>query len=147
MVRRGERGANLVEMAIVTPLLLVLLAGVVDIGRTFNNYIIITNAAREGARIAARLPCYPDNSTQRAALRREIVSAVVQEAANSGILVAETEIAIYPDPVSTGCAGAGNPIRITVTHPYSTLMGGILGLGNLSLPSSATMVSFGNDQE
>lgn len=146
MVCRGERGANLVEMAIVTPLLLVLLAGIVDIGRTFNNYIIITNAAREGARLAARLPCYTDNSTQRAALRAAIVAAVVQEAANSGIQLDPAEISIYPDPASA-CAGAGNPIRVTVTHPYSTLMGGILGIGNLSLPSSATMVSFGNDQE
>lgn len=147
MVRRSERGANLVEMAIVTPLLLLLLAGAIDIGRMFNNYIIITNAAREGARLAARLPCRADDSTQRSLLRSAIVDAVIQEAANSGVVLESGDVSINPDPLSDGCAGAGYPIRVIVDYQYDTLMGSVLGMSSLSLPSSTAMVSYGNDQE
>ena len=47
------------EFAIVLPLLVLILAGMVDVGRAFNSYMVITNAAREGARAASRLSCYP----------------------------------------------------------------------------------------
>ena len=49
-MKRSERGANLVEFAIVLPLLVLILAGLADLGRAFYNYMVITNAAREGAR-------------------------------------------------------------------------------------------------
>lgn len=47
-----ERGAAAVEMAIVLPLLLLVIAGIVDFGRFFMTEIQLTNAAREGARVA-----------------------------------------------------------------------------------------------
>lgn len=50
---RTERGAAAVEMAIVLPLLLLLLAGVIDLGRLMFSAAEVTNAAREGARMIA----------------------------------------------------------------------------------------------
>lgn len=55
--RLGERGAALVEFALAVPLLLVVIAGIVDFGFLFQRYEVITNAAREGARMAT-LPGY-----------------------------------------------------------------------------------------
>ena len=49
-VKQEERGAALVEFALALPLLLVVLAGIVDFGFVFQRYEVITNAAREGAR-------------------------------------------------------------------------------------------------
>ena len=57
--RRRERGQSLVETAIVFPILLLLLAAVVDFGRAFDAYIVLTNAAREGARYGAIHPSTP----------------------------------------------------------------------------------------
>ena len=54
---RSERGAELIEMAIVTPLLLLLVFGIVDFGFMFQRYVVLTNAAVEGARVAS-LPGY-----------------------------------------------------------------------------------------
>src|SRR5262245_65544382 len=46
-----ERGAELVEFALVLPILLVVIAGLWDFGRAYRTYQAITNSAREGARL------------------------------------------------------------------------------------------------
>lgn len=51
--RKNERGAVAVEMAIVLPLLLLLVIGIMEFGRVLNVQISLTHAAREGARHAA----------------------------------------------------------------------------------------------
>lgn len=48
---RRERGAVAVEMAIVLPLLLLIIAGMIDLGRLFYVQTMVTNASREGARM------------------------------------------------------------------------------------------------
>jgi Flp pilus assembly protein TadG len=50
--RRGGRGQALVEFALVIPLFLLLLVGLFDLGRAVFAYNTLTNAAREGARMA-----------------------------------------------------------------------------------------------
>jgi len=50
---RRERGAAAVEMALILPVLLLVLGGIVDLGRAMYGQIIVSNAAREGARMAS----------------------------------------------------------------------------------------------
>jgi Flp pilus assembly protein TadG len=45
-----SRGQALVEMALITPVLLFILLGIVDLGRAYYQYTVMTNAVREGAR-------------------------------------------------------------------------------------------------
>lgn len=52
-----ETGAELVEAALILPVLLTLLFGIFWIGRAYNVYQTITRAAREGARFAAAPSC------------------------------------------------------------------------------------------
>jgi len=54
---RSEEGSELIEMAIITPVLLMILAGIVDFGFMFRSWETVTNAAREGARVGV-LPAY-----------------------------------------------------------------------------------------
>ncbi len=52
-----DRGAEAVEFALVLPLVVVLVMGMVDFGVTYNRWITVTAVAREGARRAAVGPC------------------------------------------------------------------------------------------
>jgi Flp pilus assembly protein TadG len=58
-----ERGAELVEFALVFPTLLLVMLGIMDFGFLFQRYEVLTNAAREGARVAI-LPGYRDADVQ-----------------------------------------------------------------------------------
>lgn len=51
--RETDQGQTLVETALVLPILLILLFALVDFGRGFYTWLLVTNAAREGARVAA----------------------------------------------------------------------------------------------
>lgn len=51
--KKNERGAVAVEMAILLPLLLLILIGIMEFGRVLNVQVSLTQAAREGARYAA----------------------------------------------------------------------------------------------
>jgi Flp pilus assembly protein TadG len=57
----SDRGAELVEMMLVTPILLFMVAAIFDFGMLFRSWEVVSNAAREGARIAS-LPDYMANS-------------------------------------------------------------------------------------
>jgi Flp pilus assembly protein TadG len=56
---KSERGAELIEFALVFPLLLLIILGIVDFGFLFQRMEVVTNAAREGARVRV-LPGYAD---------------------------------------------------------------------------------------
>jgi Flp pilus assembly protein TadG len=51
---KREKGSVVVEMAIALPLLLMIVAGIIDLGLLFWEKEVLTNAAREGARAGAR---------------------------------------------------------------------------------------------
>jgi len=50
---KNNRGQSLVEFALIAPLLILLLMGIMECGRIFNQTLVVTAAAREGARSAA----------------------------------------------------------------------------------------------
>ena len=54
---KSEKGAELVEFALTFPLLLLVMLGIIDFGLLLHRVQVLTNAAREGARIAV-LPNY-----------------------------------------------------------------------------------------
>lgn len=51
---QGERGAALVELALMVPVLALLFAGIAALGDALNAYLSVVNASRDGARLAAR---------------------------------------------------------------------------------------------
>ncbi len=50
---RNNRGQTLVELALILPILLLLIFGIIEFGRIFNAHLTLTHASREGARAGA----------------------------------------------------------------------------------------------
>jgi Flp pilus assembly protein TadG len=111
MRRQSERGAAAVEMALVLPVLILLLLGIMEFGRAFNTQITLTAAARESVRVMA-ISKNPADAKVRA------VSAA--SSLNPPLLSAN----VAPSPCSTVAAGT-LPLQTTVTITYqlSTLTG------------------------
>jgi Flp pilus assembly pilin Flp len=53
-LKKSDRGASLIEFALILPFLLALVLGIIEFGWIYTGYISVTGAAREGARLAAR---------------------------------------------------------------------------------------------
>jgi hypothetical protein len=53
ILHNEEKGASAVEFAIILPVLIMIVFGIFEFGFAFNKYILLTHAAREGARLAA----------------------------------------------------------------------------------------------
>lgn len=62
---QGDRGAALVEVALITPVFALLLFGIIEFGLTFRDYLTVANASRDGARAASALgdDTYADYNT------------------------------------------------------------------------------------
>jgi Flp pilus assembly protein TadG len=125
--RSSEHGAELIEFAFVLPLLLAIVAGIVDFGFMFERHLVLQNAAREGARLRA-LPLYTNGEAEARALEyvREGLSMTAAEVADSVVAVVTTEPR-DPDPTD-GKPGFTVAIStVTMTHTY-LILGPIMGL-------------------
>ena len=65
---RGEGGQAIIELALTLPLLLLVVLGVFDFGLMFQRFEVVTNAAREGARLAVLKSEYSTSDARQRAL-------------------------------------------------------------------------------
>lgn len=108
-VRRGERSQALIEFALVSPVLLLLLFGIVDIGRAVFYFDTINHAAREGARVAVRnSERLPNNADVLSTVTSQMIGAPVSAPCPQGPVTSATPPAnsawLYitePNPPST----------------------------------------------
>lgn len=116
-LRSTQKGQAIVEMALVMPLLIMLLFGIVEFGRVLNTYMVVTNLSREGARIGA----VGGSDTA-------IIDFVKSSAAASGF---ETSlISISPSPSSISKRARGSSVMVTVSYPvdiFAPVIGTIIG--------------------
>ena len=135
---RSERGAELVEFAIVMPVLLMLVAGIVDFAFLFHSYQVTTNAAREGARLAM-LPGYDLNDYAAAKSR---VDDYIRTAGASGAFTR----AVAPATVDLGGGLTASGVQVSVTYTHTFMfIGPFVGLfsgtfnDTLTYTASSTM--------
>jgi hypothetical protein len=125
-VSRDESGQSLVEFAVVLPLVLLLLLGIMDFGKAFNYWITENQVAAEGARRAAV----------------NLSAASLHDYVRSQIKVTElhdnAKICVsFPDGQTT----VGHPVKVTVAIKYLWLpvLKRFGHVGSLTLRNSATM--------
>ena len=140
---RDERGVALVEFALVLPLVLVLLLGMIDVGKAVNYWNDETHLANEAARYAAvdNSPTKnPDGTPTAQSLSAAILGqADTTELKNGGTPSSPSGQTIciwFPNkhsPVQASDYAAGQPVEVVVTTRYFWL-GYLVGKG--LLPSS-----------
>lgn len=135
--KAGERGASLVEFALLLPLLLTLVLGIVDFGYLINRSTLINNGAREGAREAI---FGSDSATIEGRVRQ----------VTAGLDQTELTVSIdCADAAGTPCPGASYDsewepggsviVRVEYDYEYITPIVGMLGLGPTHLTSTVEM--------
>jgi len=108
------------EMAVVAPILLLLIFGIVQFGIVFNNYVTLTDAVRAGARTAAVSRNYGDRVNRTKTKVRASATNLDTSPATLGITVDSTW-----EP--------GSDVTVTATYPYSiSLLGKVVKSGSLS---------------
>jgi Flp pilus assembly protein TadG len=109
--KADERGAAAVEFALLLPMLLLLVFGIIDFGRALNAQVTLTQAAREGARLAALNESNVVSRTQAAATGLSPVAVSVTSSCPVG-------------------AGQGQDAVVQVSYSFSfvTPVGAIAGM-------------------
>jgi Flp pilus assembly protein TadG len=135
-IERGESGAALVEFALVLPLLLVILLGMLDFGKGFNYWIDETHLANEGARWAA-VNKNPGSGTLAQYIQGQ---ADTKELLNGGTAQVPSPARVcisFPN----GTQNAGDPVKVTVSTTYYWLgfLRSRLGVASTTISGESTM--------
>jgi len=126
-----ERGQSLVEFALILPIFLLVLFGIIDLGRGVYAYNTIQNAAREAVRVAI-----VDQN-------EDVILAKAQKhAVGLGLTDADVSLTfLQPDTLTTPC---NTPIAISCEaeilvqyqfNPATPIIGNIVGVINMSAAS------------
>lgn len=119
--QRDQRGAVVVEFALIVPMLLLVVFGVLDFGYMLNRSTIVSNASRDGARVASLGGTYAD-----------ILGTITSELSASGIATTSPSTVIKIDCKKldgSACNAtssnydtqveSGGTALVTVTYNYS----------------------------
>ena len=123
MALKNQKGAAAVEFAIVLPLLVTLVFGIIDFGLLLHNKQVITNASREGA---------------RAGIARSTITAqnIVEKYCQDRLFPKGT----LPSVVVEGWGGNfQNDLTVAVTYDYDFMFAGIIGLSTKTITGRTVM--------
>jgi len=109
---RNSKGQALVEFALLLPVLLLLILGIIEFGRAFYMKNTLTNAVRHSARKAAVSPSWNQNS-----IRFWTYSAVPSTWQNTSVIkIAQST------PSSPPSSGTGVPITVNANLKFTTIV-------------------------
>ena len=121
---KNNKGQNIVEFALVVPLLFLLVLGIAEFGRAWMTRNMLTGAAREAVRVAAVQP--PVGGVQAAITRATTLLA------SAGI----TPKSVLP---SEETVDGQTLVKVTIEYDFQPIAGKILKIGTIPLTCSTTM--------
>lgn len=136
-----RRGATLVEFALLLPVLLAILLGIIEFGWLVKNHLTLANATREGARAAAVggstsvIQTRITNTGSPLSFTSPNGSILMQYSTNNG----STYLTWPADSGTSNGVPSGNLVKITVTTKHQALTGFFSFLNNKNLQVSVTM--------
>ncbi|MCC6497656.1 MAG: pilus assembly protein [Propionibacteriaceae bacterium] len=134
--RKSQRGAAALEFALVAPILIMLVFGVVDFGMMINSQAVFANAARDAARAGSF-----------SATESEIVTVVNSEVSYLPNItnVATTVTCRLPGSPGANCSGSydagkkpGGTVVVRISYQHHWLTPALLGLPSVSVVTKAS---------
>jgi Flp pilus assembly protein TadG len=117
-----DRGAAAVEFALLLPVLILLLFGIVEFGRALNAQITITQAAREGARLASL-------GTALATVQTKTMAAA------TGLTIIQANVTEPNGACAAGAGATGGFVIVKVAYTY-TFIAQVGAIGKMYGPNS-----------
>jgi Flp pilus assembly protein TadG len=118
---RGDRGNALIETAMVLPLLLLIMVGIFEIGRAYQTWQVLTNAAREGARASI----IPNTSagTVTATVRNYMANGQLSKSATATVNVDQAAtMTVNGVPVNASLVTVDYPFDFIILQPIARLV-------------------------
>lgn len=146
--RRGERGSNIVEFALILPPFLLLIFGLIDLGRGVYLYNAVANAAREGARYGIVLtpddyytlgtvPVAGNAPGTYTASGYAGTSTVVGKTTKSTTLMDLSRMQVT---VTAPAVFFNAPLTVAVAYPFDPIVPRIVGTSSVTITASSTMI-------
>ena len=144
-----QKGAALVEFAVVLFLLVFLVFGAVEFGILYYNKQIITNASREGARAGiiayGREDYYKTDGEIKEIVKNYCINHLITFSGSPDLK--DDDITLVPDEIGlynrTNTASPpfefGSSFTVAVTYNYGFLLPGFFGFGNVPISAATTM--------
>jgi Flp pilus assembly protein TadG len=127
--RRAERGQSLTEFSLALVILLTLVAGVADLGRMFFAYIIIRDAAQEGA-VYGSIADKSDLPTLQTEVEDRVKEAFTDPDNPSDTPIDISKLQVQTSVIGATCAAPGSGVRVQVDYAVPVTMpflGAIIG--------------------
>ena len=146
--RRRTRGQSLVEFAIVLPIFLLILSGILDFGFLLYSRMTVISATREGARVAIDAPKTSTDPSTQATLQARIPDLVrtrVTDAAAGGLNISalSTQVTCVDKAAGScafnGSAEPGDSVKVTVSYQYRSFFPLLFGQ-SFEMSSTVQMV-------
>jgi Flp pilus assembly protein TadG len=116
-----EKGASAVEFALVLPVLMAILFGIIEFSFILYDKAIVTNASREGARRG--IVYRTDDTGPIGVSEDEIRTTAVNYCASYLVSLGTGSAVVLPPPTVAGnCAVKGSSLTVTVNYPYTFLV-------------------------
>lgn len=122
---KAEKGQSMVEFAILLPILILIVVGIIEFGFMFSGYLALSNASREAVRTVSL---------------GETDAVAIQRAKDVALTLESTKMNVSISP-AFAMRDRGNSTTVTIVYEYDFLtpfMEAIFG-GNLQLKADATM--------
>ena len=110
---KRERGAALLETALALPMVLLVAVGIFEFGRAYQTWQVVTNAAREAARVAVLPNGNEDIATERA--RTYLESGQLPEADAA-------TVSLTPVMLDLGSGVTAAASSVTVSYPFQFIV-------------------------
>jgi hypothetical protein len=137
---RDERGVALVEFALVLPLLLLMLFGMLEFGKAFNYWLDANHLANEGVRYAVvnKNPGLPAGQTLQQWVKGQGDTNEFRSGGTNSVPTAAQVTICFPDGATKSDAGDAVRVKVAVSYNLLPFLSSTLGVGQVQLVGTAT---------